>query len=78
MTGRGRRQLPEVVATKCDAERQNTPPFAMTLMRGPMTRVEIRRARGVNDTAPPEPAPEEAPINGAIKASGPFATPARE
>jgi DNA helicase HerA-like ATPase len=53
------------------------PRYAMTLMRGPMTRVEIRRARGVKDTAPPKPAPDETPTNGAFKTSDPFATPAR-
>jgi hypothetical protein len=31
------------------------PRFAMALLRGPMTRSEIRAARGVKDEAPPEP-----------------------
>jgi hypothetical protein len=43
------------------------PRYAMTLMRGPMTRVEIRRARGVK-----EPVRSEAPTNGAANASGPI------
>jgi hypothetical protein len=44
----------------------------MTLMRGPMTRVEIRRARGVRDPAPPEATPVTTPPNGSLKTSGPL------
>lgn len=53
------------------------PRYAMTLMRGPMTRVELRRARGVKEVTRPEPVPVEAPSNGALKTVGPFAAPAR-
>jgi hypothetical protein len=48
---------------------------AMTYMRGTMTRVEIRRARGVKEPERPEPPPATAPTNGAVKTVGPFASP---
>jgi hypothetical protein len=45
-------------------------------MRGPMTRVEIRRAHGVPEPARWEATPAPAPTKGGIKIVGPFATPA--
>jgi DNA helicase HerA-like ATPase len=54
------------------------PRYAMTFMRGPMTRVEIRRARGVKEAPRSEPPPIEAPRNGAVKVAGPFAATAPE
>jgi len=52
------------------------PRYAMTFMRGPMTRMEIRRARGVPELARRETPSAAAPTNGAVKTVGPFATPA--
>jgi DNA helicase HerA-like ATPase len=52
------------------------PRYAMTFRRGPMTRMEIRRARGVPELDGREAPPSAAPTNGAIKVAGPFATPA--
>jgi hypothetical protein len=52
------------------------PRCAMTFMRGPMTRVEIRRARGVKEPERSETPPVEKPTNGAVKTVGPFAVPA--
>lgn len=60
------------------------PRCAMTLMRGPMTRVEIRRARGMKEPerlAAPTPLPEAPKTNGAagtVSTVGPFAAPARD
>lgn len=51
------------------------PRYAMTFMRGPMTRVEIRRARGVKEPERVEPAAPATSTNGAVKTVGPFASP---
>ena len=50
------------------------PRYAMSFMRGPMTRVEIRRARGVKEPERTEPPPAATPTNGAVATIGPFAS----
>jgi hypothetical protein len=49
------------------------PRYAMTFMRGPMTRVEIRRARGVKDPDPSEPPPDQ--LSTACARAQPFVPP---